>query len=188
MTTERAALTKIEKKQMSSRNSPLKLALSNVFEEEETPVVPQNLDLEWTPIKAHQEQKKPRQNKRDKLQSMWSSNQESGDLEMIGKAIHSEQRLKNSKTVQASMQDQAQIERLLAQKKTLKEVSQYRKRGKIQTQEQETATASLSCLQVSGDHLSIKNKPRRKSPNANGLSKNKAMAHLRKQLNADPTI
>jgi hypothetical protein len=67
---------------------------------------------------------------------------------------------------------------LLAQKQTLKEVSQYRKRGRLVHHDQESNN-----LQVTGDHLSLKNKPKRKSPNGGTKSKTKAMAHLRKQLN-----
>jgi hypothetical protein len=39
---DKVALGKMEKRQTSSRNSPLKLVLSNVFEEDETPMVVQN--------------------------------------------------------------------------------------------------------------------------------------------------
>ena len=89
----------------------------------------------------------------------------------------------------ATMQELAQIERLLAQKRTLKEVSAYRKRGKgkpdaqtRQVQEQE------SLLQVSGEHVSLKNKPGSRSgskpvQDAGKVNKSKAIAHLRKHLN-----
>jgi len=66
-----------------------------------------------------QEPPKRKKSKRDKMRSEWSNHQEVDEHDLAVAVINSEKRkLKNSNTVvntvQTSMQDQSQIERLLA--------------------------------------------------------------------------